>query len=159
MMKFRNIISSLRWLDVENADQQINVEDIDPAPSSLDRGAMTDWEKKFKDLNKEFTKVAEEKILLIEENSKLRSHNGTRRLLDELIKPFATRSFLFMSIYCGTVGAILILHGFKASLFSLKSEFSLPETVLNYLVGSTAVTVIGLVGMVLTGVFVGGRPK
>jgi len=48
--------------------------------------------------------------------------------------------------------AALIAHG-------LGLYFKLPEGVLQLLVGSTAVTVIGLVGMVLTGVFVGARGK
>jgi hypothetical protein len=58
-----------------------------------------------------------------------------------------------MCAYCGVVGALIALNGF------LDIRFSLPESVMQFLVGSTATTVIGLVGMVLTGIFVGARGK
>ena len=55
-----------------------------------------------------------------------------------------------MCSYCAYVGTILVaqLAGYK-----------LPDAVLEVLVGSTAVTVIGLVGMVLTGIVVGARHR
>lgn len=46
---------------------------------------------------------------------------------------------------------MLLMHGCQFS------GFKLPDDVLKFLVGSTATTVIGLVGMVLTGIFVGAR--
>jgi uncharacterized membrane protein len=58
-----------------------------------------------------------------------------------------------MCAYAGIVGVLLVLHGFKGIAFELQ------ESVLNFLVGSTAATVIGLVGMVLTGIFVGARRR
>ena len=66
-----------------------------------------------------------------------------------------------MCFYSFTVAVILILNGFKVQIANYHgvatAPFQLTEAVLNFLVGSTAVTVIGLVGMVLTGVFVGAR--
>ena len=56
-----------------------------------------------------------------------------------------------MCIYCGAVALILIASGWKIG------GFDLPPAVLTVLTGTTAVTVIGLVGMVLTGIFVGAR--
>ena len=59
-----------------------------------------------------------------------------------------------MCVYSGFVGSVLLLDSFNIS------GFEMDPTVQAYLVGSTAVTVIGLVGMVgmvLTGVFVGAR--
>ena len=44
-----------------------------------------------------------------------------------------------------------MLHGLK------DNKFILPDTVLEYLVGSTAVTVVGLCATVLSGVFFGAR--
>ncbi len=58
-----------------------------------------------------------------------------------------------MCVYCGGVWLMLMLRGFE------DLGFRLPDSVLQLLVGSTAVTVIGLVGMVLTGVFVGARSR
>lgn len=75
----------------------------------------------------------------------------TNRTLNDLIKPSATKAFRFMWAYCAAVFALLVLHGFNAW------GFSLPDEVLTFLVGSTATTVLGLVGMVLTGIFIGAR--
>ena len=74
-------------------------------------------------------------------------------ILDGLIEPFAERTFIFMCYYCAFVAFIIILH------VSGWGNKDLPETALQFLVGSTAATVIGLVGMVLTGIFVGARKK
>jgi hypothetical protein len=56
-----------------------------------------------------------------------------------------------MCCYSGIVALLLIASGWN--IFG----FDLPAAVLVALAGSTAVTVIGLVGMVLTGIFVGAR--
>lgn len=42
-------------------------------------------------------------------------------------------------------------------MVSVVSKVELDPEVLKFLVGSTAATVLGLVGMVLTGIFVGAR--
>ena len=133
-------------------EQEISITDLDNAPVNLPAPAGFDFQAEYEKLNVEFSKVTEEAFTLREENSQLRIRNETRQLLNELIKPFAKRSFIFMCVYSGIVGIMLFLHGFNV-------WFSLPESVLGYLVGSTAVTVIGLVGMVLTGVFIGGHKK
>ncbi len=75
----------------------------------------------------------------------------TKDILDGLIEPYAKKAFIFMCMYCGFVGSVLLLDSFKIC------GFDMDPTVQAYLVGSTAVTVIGLVGMVLTGIFVGAR--
>ena len=56
-----------------------------------------------------------------------------------------------MVYYCLFAGEVLVVDGVHLR------GFDLPKEVLQVLVGSTAATVIGLVGMVLTGVFVGAR--
>lgn len=97
--------------------------------------------------------VAAEKDELLVENERLRLKAKTTEILDDLIKPYARSTFWFMVSYCVFVGLFLLIYawgGFKKDI---------PETVLNFMVGSTATTVIGLVGMVLTGVFIGARPK
>lgn len=88
-----------------------------------------------------------------EDLDRLRKSVNTTKILDDLINPFAHRAFGFMCIYCGVVATMVIMDGFRWG------NFNLPNTVLNFLVGSTATTVIGLVGMVLTGVFVGARGR
>jgi hypothetical protein len=56
-----------------------------------------------------------------------------------------------MFCYSAAVGVILLMNSFGCFVNVLDAE------VLKFLVGSTAVTVIGLVGMVLTGIFIGAR--
>ena len=75
----------------------------------------------------------------------------TIRVLNDLMKPYAGKVFCFMCAYCGFVGLFLLLNAFGC--FKRPVEASVME----FLVGSTAVTVIGLVGMVVTGVFLGAR--
>ena len=70
------------------------------------------------------------------------------RVSEEKVRLEARVAFYFMCSYCGFVALMLV-----ASLFG----YSLPSSVMQVLVGSTAVTVIGLVGIVLTGIFVGAR--
>ncbi|MEQ1900260.1 MAG: hypothetical protein ABL866_05960 [Devosia sp.] len=127
----------------------VTVEDIDSAPVST--GAPETG--KIAELREAFTRVSEEKAQLQVELDALAKKVRTLEILDDLIEPYAKRAFAFMCCYCGAVGIILLLHGFRHRWFFL------PESVLDFLVGSTAVTVIGLVGMVLTGIFVGARPK
>lgn len=143
-----------RWLAVlkDKQDNPLTVEDIDRAPDNLPQSGPVDWEKKFHELSAKFTAVSEEKIGLLEENGHLRAQNSTRSLLDDLIKPYSLRAFVFMCFYCAFVGVLLVMDGFHTW------GFRLADSVFQLLVGSTAVTVIGLVGMVLTGVFLGSKP-
>ncbi len=100
-----------------------------------------------------FVRLSEENESLKQELDATKKTVRTIQILDELIEPYAKKSFWFMCAYCGTVGAILLTDGCQSS------GFKLPESVLRFLVGSTATTVIGLVGMVLTGIFVGARRR
>ncbi len=105
------------------------------------------------DLRDALARVSNEKEALRQELDATRKHVRTIQILDELIEPYARKSFTFMCVYCGVVALILLLDGCQVT------GFKLPDEVLKYLVGSTATTVIGLVGMVLTGIFVGARRR
>jgi hypothetical protein len=129
---------------------QITVDDIDTAPETS-VATQQDTLVTAEDLRDAFVRVVEENASLRQELDTTKKRVRTIEILDELIEPMAKRAFAFMCVYCGAVGALVTLHGFKTS------GFQLPETVLQFLVGSTATTVIGLVGMVLTGIFVGAR--
>jgi hypothetical protein len=130
----------------------ITVQDIDRAPSTLPAptlpAAIQDELQKYK---LAFVKVSEEKVCLLEENACLKRSVETSKILDGLLTPYANRSFIFMCCYCGVVAFLIVASGWKLG------GFDLPSGVLQVLTGSTAVTVIGLVGMVLTGIFVGAR--
>ncbi|MEO5805067.1 hypothetical protein [Devosia sp.] len=128
---------------------KITVEDIDTAPLSTDGDEVQDaayWREQHR-------RVAEEKAQLQASHDKLERRVRTTEILDDLIEPYAFRTFLFMCAYCGFVALAILAHGWHWG------GFILPNSVLDFLVGSTAVTVIGLVGMVLTGIFVGARQK
>lgn len=133
-------------------DEQITVEDID---NSLSNVAPTpnDVVVSPEQYLAAFTKISDEKDALLIEKEKLKSKAKTTEILDELIKPYASKVFWFMISYCGFVGLFLLVNAFGC----FPNEA--PESVLKFMVGSTATTVIGLVGMVLTGIFVGARPK
>lgn len=131
-------------------DPPVTLDDIDNAP---DDAAMSDGDRlvDVSDYRNALARVGNERDELKAELEKTQKRVRTVEILDQLIEPMAKRSFGFMCAYCGVVGLLVGLHGFKAR------GFNLPESVLQFLVGSTATTVIGLVGMVLTGIFVGAR--
>lgn len=64
-----------------------------------------------------------------------------------MMEPFAERVYLFVSFYCLAVFALLISSGFAVT------GFKLSDTILGIIAGSTAVSVIGLIGMVISGLF------
>ena len=132
------------------SDPPVGLQDIDNAPDDV---ATSSGDKlvSLEDYKTRLARVGEERDALQAELEKVQKRVRTIEILEELIEPMAKRSFAFMCFYCGVVGEMVLFHGFK--LFG----FELPPSVLNFLVGSTATTVIGLVGMVLTGVFVGAR--
>lgn len=103
------------------------------------------------DLTRRLSEVGEDRDELKAELEKTKQNVRTIEILDSLIKPYAERTFIFMCVYCASVAVLVALDGF--GLWG----FELPESVVQFLVGSTATTVIGLVGMVLTGIFLGAR--
>lgn len=68
----------------------------------------------------------------------------------DLIKPYTNKVFWFVVWYCIVVGMIIVADGIQAL------EFDLQESTIGIIAGSTAVSVIGLIGMVISGLF-GGK--
>jgi succinate dehydrogenase/fumarate reductase cytochrome b subunit len=64
-----------------------------------------------------------------------------------LIEPYVKAVFCFVTAYCGFVGIVLLIAGWKAG------GFDLSDAILGVIAGSTAVSVIGLIGLVITGLF------
>lgn len=142
---------------MDKTEQQApSVEDIDRAPLYPSaRRVPSDPEEFRVEYNRlwdRFTEIGNENFQLKEENARLKREKQTTDVLNRLAAPYANNTFRFMCGYCAVVGGILLLDGFKAYGFDLE------EGLMEFLVGSTAVTVIGLVATVLTGVFV-YRPK
>ncbi|MEA3538885.1 MAG: hypothetical protein U9R73_07125 [Pseudomonadota bacterium] len=128
----------------------ITVEDIDRAPE-VSEVSKDDTLVGPDQLREALVRLGEDNAALRQDLDATKKRVKTIEILDQLIEPMAQRSFWFMCSYCGMVALMLLLHGCEPS------GFKLPESVLQFLVGSTATTVIGLVGMVLTGIFVGAR--
>lgn len=64
-----------------------------------------------------------------------------------MMEPYAGKVFRFLIGYCAFVGGIILLSGFKIG------GFDISDTVLGIIAGSTAVSAIGLVGFVVSGLF------
>lgn len=128
----------------------VSLSDIDTAPTGLVPLGPVSPEA-YEILIGKFTVVSDENFGLKSEIEILTKRVRTAEILDSLIKPYAEKAFAFMCAYCTFVGLILVLSGCS------NSGFTQPPEVLSLMVGSTAVTVIGLVGMVLTGIFIGAR--
>mgnify|MGYP001141673154 FL=1 len=128
---------------------KISVEDMDNALDHLVPEESTS--EQTRTVFDRLSDVGLENFKLKQTVAELEQKLRTKDILDGLIEPYAGRAFNFMRVYSGFVGSVLLLDSFNIS------GFEMDPTVQAYLVGSTAVTVIGLVGMVLTGVFVGAR--
>jgi len=128
---------------------KISVEDMDNALDHLVPEESTS--EQTRTVFDRLSDVGLENFQLKQTVAELKQKLRTKDILDGLIEPYAGRAFNFMCVYSGFVGSVLLLDSFNIS------GFEMDPTVQAYLVGSTAVTVIGLVGMVLTGVFVGAR--
>ncbi|MDC1438299.1 hypothetical protein N8208_05375 [Planktomarina temperata] len=128
---------------------KISVEDMDNALDHLVPEESTS--EQTRTVFDRLSDVGLENFQLKQTVAELEQKLRTKDILDGLIEPYAGRAFNFMCVYSGFVGSVLLLDSFNIS------GFEMDPTVQAYLVGSTAVTVIGLVGMVLTGVIVGAR--
>jgi hypothetical protein len=68
----------------------------------------------------------------------------------QMLEEYSNKVFYFVAAYCFSVGAMLVMAGFTE-----KTGFKLSDTILSIIAGSTAVSVIGLIGMVVSGLFGG----
>lgn len=134
----------------EQKPPEISLNDLDNAPATT---AVTagDVSVSPDEYAAAFSRVTEENSQLKESLDDAKKRLRTTEILDGLLEPSANKAFRYMFAYTAGVGLIIVMNGFGCFKNPLDSE------VLRFLVGSTAATVIGLVGMVLTGVFVGAR--
>lgn len=106
-------------------------------PRSLRKAVQAVQAKQHKDPNDK----KEEKTL--EDDEAVLNSRSTRGLREAT----ANRVYWYLVGYSGWSGFLLLLHGSKYNGFSLDTP------VLSLLVGSTAVSAIGLVGIVVKGLF------
>ncbi len=130
----------------------VTLEDLDKAPLNAP-GAARASKQEIEELRKSFSIVSDDKANLQIELDRIKKENRGAEILDGLIEPFANKTFKFMCAYCGFVALLIAMNAFNCF------KRPIADGVLQILVGSTAATVIGLVGMVLTGIFVGARKK
>lgn len=131
----------------------VSLGDLDRAPVNLPTSNFPVSQADYDELRAKFTQVSNEKVGLLSDIDELNKRVQTHEILDALIQPYADRTFTYMCCYSAGVAFLLLLSGGNVDGFHLDKD------VLVLLVGSTAVTVIGLVGMVLTGIFVGARGR
>ncbi len=81
------------------------------------------------------------------ENQRLKGEVSIEKVKAEMMKPYAGKVFWFVAFYCVGVGGLLLLQGFKTN------GFTLPATVLDIIAGSTATSVLGLIGIIVSGLF------
>ena len=130
--------------------EKITLDDMDNAPSETAQTGA-DVVVTRDDLTAALARVSDENSQLKQDLDKAEKKIRTSEILDNMLEPSARKAFNYMVVYSGAVGLILLMNGFGCFVNVLDAE------VLKFLVGSTAVTVIGLVGMVLTGIFIGAR--
>jgi hypothetical protein len=86
------------------------------------------------------------------ENERLKGEVSIEKVKAQMMRPYANKVFYFVVAYCIAIGSLLILVGFHPA------RFSLPSTVLDIIAGSTATSVLGLIGIIVGGLF-GARPE
>jgi hypothetical protein len=104
-------------------------------------------------LSRRFIEISEENAQLKSDLDKAQREGAADDILNRLIEPTSRNVFRVMCVYCAFVALIITMNSFGCFKSPIQPD------VLKILVGSTAATVIGLVGMVLTGVFIGARQR
>lgn len=133
------------------SDDNVEPEDIDNSPTELPADRLSngvDYREKFNEVSNELIEQKEKINDYRRRIRELESVEHTNRILDQLIRPMAKSIFWFMCSYCCAVGLLLLVSCFVHTL---------PDKVLSALVGSTAITVVGLVGTIVAGIFSGAR--
>lgn len=93
--------------------------------------------------------LSEDLAAALAENEKLKQFIDVVKA--RMLERYVNKVFNFVALYCVAVGVLLLLSGLP------RSGFRLPTTILGIIAGSTAVSVIGLIGFVITGLF--GRSR
>ena len=122
----------------EPAERPLTLEDIDVGVAAVEVVAAPDR-------NDQMERLAAQRAALDLKlaRSRIKNVKADRRMR----KTYAGRILLYLEVYSGVVGAMVIAAGF--GVFG----FALPVEILATLVGSTAVAAIGLVGFIARGLF------
>jgi len=118
--------------DIDRVPTTAPAPDFDPAQSRFYSRLIAELQNKLADAESELNTLRA-KNLLIE------TRVG-------LMEPYSKNVFRFVVCYCVGVFILLMLQG-------ACENFELPDVVLGVIAGSTAVAALGLVGIVLKGLF------
>lgn len=113
---------------------------LEPPPQDFDQAESDFYLEIVADLS-------EQNAALKAENDRLKGEQDFNRVKASLIAPYSNKVFSFLCIYC--LGVFLLILGSGQKFI----EFNLAKEVLVVLSGSTAVAAIGLVGIVVKGLF------
>lgn len=125
--------------------EQLDPSIIDYAPTEPDRQDFDADQSSYYVLLA--SELAAENAALQAEVEKLRGKKTYDDVRADLMEPYANKVFWFLVAYCLFVGGLLVMKGFKLA------GFDLSDTVAGIIAGSTAVSAIGLVGFVVSGLF------
>jgi hypothetical protein len=129
-------------------DKRPTLSDIDTAPEALpvvqaQEGALVP----ATDLQERFLELANYNFELKAENTALTQQLRSKEKIHNLMTPYANKVFWFLCAYGLACLTLLLLDGFHTW------GFDSPDSVMQVVVGSTAVSAIGLVGLVIKGMF------
>ena len=123
---------------------------IGQAPVTVELGA-NDLEGELQRAYQEIGYLSDELSQTRAELDKVTEQRTVDQVRATLIAPYTNKVFWFVVWYCVVVGVILVADGIVGSGFDLK------ESTIGIIAGSTAVSVIGLIGMVISGLFGGSK--
>jgi len=130
--------------------KRVDISAIDTAPVDIDidgDGNVDQYELALQEIGLLTEALANAEA----ENERLKSSTDVEKVKARMLEPYVNKVFNFVAVYCAFVGIILFMC-------AMKIEFELPETILGIISGSTAVSVIGLIGLVITGLFGSKKP-
>lgn len=119
-------------------------------PNEIAARAVAEEDLRYPELINELASALEEATA---ELAQLKGKQTVDDVKATLLAPYTNRVFRFVVGYCSIVGVMLLLAAWKSV-----TGFELSDAILGIIAGSTAVSVIGLIGMVITGLFGISRP-
>jgi hypothetical protein len=132
------------------ADENVPAASIDAAPDEAAAPPEMIGDASAK-LLEAFNRLQTENETLNAEVTRLKGKKTFDDVRATMAEPYANKVFYFLIGYCVFVGAILLLDGFPCF------RFHISDVVLGVIAGSTAVSAIGLVGFVVSGLFGASR--
>ena len=131
----------------EGDSDKASLDDIASAPESLPAVLPESPRAELVELKPRFDQLADENFALKADKAELKQRLSTKAAIDGLLAPYSNKVFVFLCSYGVAAFILLLLNGFHLH------GFSLDTTVMSFVVGSTAVSAIGLVGLVIRGIF------